>query len=235
MNLLSDLKSKSCKILQTLKKAVSRESVETESEKKESPMKKSIVRKLEDVKEILDGVDPTEVMHLKGFGSGIESTEYDDQILEMLSGYKVIEWDGDDYNKDSFTRLLPLAMAKYPKCRFVAFKFLSDTQKGWPGNSNFPDDFDFDVVGVDNTGKTDESGGVDYAYLGIEAINATGATKTICLGGGGVPKQEFDRGPSSVEWTLVPYTRLVNDSVQEASLMEYVEAQPRVTLLEQKK
>eukprot|EP00548_Thalassiothrix_antarctica_P019923 CAMPEP_0194194002 /NCGR_PEP_ID=MMETSP0154-20130528/75342_1 /TAXON_ID=1049557 /ORGANISM="Thalassiothrix antarctica, Strain L6-D1" /LENGTH=233 /DNA_ID=CAMNT_0038918387 /DNA_START=129 /DNA_END=830 /DNA_ORIENTATION=+ len=233
-------------------------------------MKKSIVRKLEDVKEILDGVDPTEVMHLKGFGSGIESTEYDDQILEMLSGYKVIEWDGDDYNNDSFTRLLPLAkakypkcrfvsgynviewdgddynndsftrllplaMAKYPKCRFVAFKFLSDTQKGWPGNSNFPDDFDFDVVGVDNTGKTDESGGVDYAYLGIEAINATGATKTICLGGGGVPKQEFDRGPSSVEWTLVPYTRLVNNSVQEASLMEYVEAQPRVTLLEQKK
>jgi len=180
-------------------------------------------------------LDPTTIVHLKGFGHEVED-KCDEEILKTLSKYQVLVWDGDEYDCTGFTRMVPKFLDANPKGECVAFKIdyeIDIFRESWaekieryPGritlvstDLKFPTLEDAKKLGVieemasaselSEGGK--ESWAQEYFVLGRVACHVTQSRSVICLGGGGITRHEGKVGiAKGAKWEVFNLRRKGN-------------------------
>ena len=167
------------------------------------------------------------VIHLKGFASYLDFENHQDtkklgnllikfvsQRLAKSSSTLTLVWDGDPYDKHSFTSLIPKIFdSLLPRKTFlVAFVQREDKY-------DTLDDF-LRTWGCKIEGKflpirlylTQNFGGYEagdpFALLGQLALNCTGSTCVVVFGGGNCVKEEYERGHRApLQWYVFPAAR----------------------------
>lgn len=171
---------------------------------------------------VLDHVRGKSCMHLKGFTSKLAiSQDVRDSVSNLLSSANVLVWEGDNYNADSFTRVIPLLLEdRSDSLDLVSFKYETGVQdfvsnwnrsvqifsNGEIGTSSDSFSTNASTVGnspSDATVKTvtinyvavptwvSTDPATKYVSLGIAAMQATDSSTVVCLGGGHVTDLEY--------------------------------------------
>ena len=141
------------------------------------------------------GKPPGPTVHLKGFASGIDFHDPRTigmarrlmQFLMQIQPSRIV-WDGDDYSKDSFTRLiLHMHSELGDAVELVAFLRECDQERfsqSW------------EATGVAVSMYLCPSS-LDWRKLGTYALEVTGSVVVVCYGGGGTVADEFAAKPSA--------------------------------------
>ena len=163
------------------------------------------------------------IIHLKGFASYLEFNKHIETrnlgdflvafVAEKLTKdflTVTIVWDGDTYNQNSFTALIPrLCKAVLPRKTFlVAFVQRCDKYntkdsflKSW-GGTGMP----ITLYLTQNFGGYESND--PFALLGQFALNCTGSECVVSFGGGNCVKQEYELGSRvAVQWYVFPASR----------------------------
>merc|ERR1712060_521233 len=145
---------------------------------------------------------------------------YDKEIMAFLKKYKVLVWDGDDYHKDGFTKLVPMYLDSNPSTVAVSFKKRFEIPKfnsRWASLMlkypkrikvvpiDYPEDAKtFGVhAEVDKYCKELPEWAQEYFALGRCAMKVTGSTQVVALGGGGIAGNEAHVGSQDgVQWQI---------------------------------
>jgi len=173
--------------------------------------------------------EPQSIMHIKGFGSGLNG-KADEAVLRDISrsGCKMIAWDGDPLEGTGFTNIVPNFLENDPQTKALAFVLdyeVDDFRESWekvieqyPGRIR--------VVAVDlkpaiwrdaaDYGITEELEDVqglpdwaqEYFLMGRLACKATGSKQIFSLGGGGIAAHEAKVSTNSgAVWTIYALSR----------------------------
>jgi hypothetical protein len=148
------------------------------------------------------------VAHLKGFGSGIDWV--DDRFFEYMykkllnlidtNGICTVVWDGDDYQNDSFTHILPLLKSDRPNIQLVACLQEHEKHNRWQNSNGFHGSWKDQLPGktvvllVDRYVVKDDH----YENLGILALAATSSKTVYTFLGGLTVLQELLNVTSTV-------------------------------------
>jgi len=179
---------------------------------------------------IKNRIDPGSVVHLKGFGQGLED-KYEEDILKTISKYQVLVWDGDEYDTTGFTKMVPKFLDANAQGECVAFRLdyeVDDFKESWADvieqypsrisivsiDLKFPSLVDAKRLGVlEEMAKAVElpDWAQEYFLLGRVACQATQSTLVISMGGGGISKSEAEAGIAiGVEWEVIDLRRAPN-------------------------
>ena len=143
------------------------------------------------------------VAHIKGFGKGIGSY-YDEEAIKELGSYDAIAFDGDPYEEDGFTALIPKFLALAGRRIVIAFKTWEDIVEMQSSYTNLKVLHRMIIVRVNIekametiTGENSSLGDMpqwaqQYYALGRVAIKATGSMFVLCLGGGSIAQNEAE-------------------------------------------
>lgn len=149
-------------------------------------------------------------VQLKGFASRIN---FDDvhtrdvarRMVHLIVAFKPkrIAWDGDDFNNDSFTRLIPEIYNELQGAvELVAFVRECDQERftrSWEA-TRLPVNLYVCPLAL------------DWYKLGIHALQLTGSHTVVCLGGGETVAAEFAAKSSTlVKFTMFVITRPTNE------------------------
>eukprot|EP00930_Biecheleria_cincta_P062054 TRINITY_DN47568_c0_g1_i1.p1 TRINITY_DN47568_c0_g1~~TRINITY_DN47568_c0_g1_i1.p1 ORF type:complete len:236 (+),score=30.33 TRINITY_DN47568_c0_g1_i1:65-772(+) len=148
------------------------------------------------------------IVHLKGYGvKKLCSEDYDEAIISdlrnMLGKDGVIAWDGDLFHATSFTRVLDKLLAATP-LRAVAFCFANGRdvfERSWAERARCYDNGSvihlvLVAEGSDprlECGEAHQDTAIDdqgWLALGRRALQSTGSSKVVAIGGGGVAGME---------------------------------------------
>jgi len=159
------------------------------------------------------------IAHIKGFGKGIGSY-YNEEAIEELESYNAIAFDGDPYEENGFTALIPKFLALAGSRTVIAFKASEDIVEMASSYTNLKVLSSMIIVRVNIkkametiTGENSSLGDMpqcaqQFYALGRVAIKATGSKFVLCLGGGGIARKEaeaytFDGG----RWVVFALSR----------------------------
>lgn len=159
-------------------------------------------------------------LHFKGFGTRIDfsnettklyAREVESWVLERKP--KRIVWDGDSYELDSFTLLIPRLYNLIGDLELIAFLRECDQERFRKSWSEL--DIPIAVYLCDAS--------LDWKFLGVEALKATQAKEVVCFGGGPTVLLEFQNACANTNFTLFPVTRLSKDGVstEESSILNF--------------
>eukprot|EP00929_Paragymnodinium_shiwhaense_P052742 TRINITY_DN26418_c0_g1_i2.p1 TRINITY_DN26418_c0_g1~~TRINITY_DN26418_c0_g1_i2.p1 ORF type:complete len:225 (-),score=40.80 TRINITY_DN26418_c0_g1_i2:336-1010(-) len=173
--------------------------------------------------EVLAEVPQERIVHFKGFGVGkLRSRLYDEQVQAVLeeavgSGGAaganpapgVVVWDGDEFDSDSFTRILDTLLSTR-NLRTIAFVYqghLEGFLTNW--NARVGSHRGSITVILVNDSLITAQPDVDlYLTLGREALKHTGAKQVVAVGGGGTAAAEAAASKDEgVQWILFPAHR----------------------------
>jgi len=139
-------------------------------------------------------------IHYKGFAARVNFDDQDTQIekkhlMELFrdANPDTIVWDGDDYQPDSFTALIPdIYSSTHPRL----VMFLSDTpeEKARVTASWTPTKLPITCYLLNAE--------LSFEQLGIEALQATQSKTVFCFGGGAVLEKEWQASPKDVNFVL---------------------------------
>lgn len=164
-------------------------------------------------------------IHYKGFAARVNFADEDTQKCkrDVLQYFKAerpdtVVWDGDSYQEDSFTAMIPDI---YDKIHPRLVMFLRDD----------PEDKKRVLETWSPTGLPILcyllSAQLNFEQLGREALQATQSKKVLCFGGGGVLEQEYlyyyQTAPEDIEFVLVCTRREGQPSPLEAGLKKNLE------------
>lgn len=125
-----------------------------------------------------------QIAHLKGFAGQIDYVKDNEKLrktfVEEAARYPVLVWDGDGYNDDSFTAMIPEIAAKSSNILWVAFRQAHEEKE-------FKDSWQDKKVNI----LLVLTPWVDYRKLGVIAIMSTGARTVLCFGGGATTLGEY--------------------------------------------
>lgn len=164
-------------------------------------------------------------VHLKGFAARVDFT---DPVTEALSNLAVdficdtlnpdtLVWDGDSYQHDSFTALIPRIWHR-SRPRLAMFLRDRDEDKArvdqcWPP-------LQLPITRYLCDAK------VDFRELGIAGLSCTQSKVAVCLGGGDVVTREFREAPEDVSFYVLPVTRHSASGIgEERSPLQALSAQ----------
>ena len=209
------------------------------------------VAKLSDaerLREVFGVSDSAQIVHIKGFGNGIDFTsEFNSsaraealKVIESVDA-KTIVWDGDDFNQTGFTSLVPLCAASGIERRFVAFrrddgasvKALQASWNEFAGSTRLPVTVVLvpHDVGVDGLSSLDAESPLFWAQLGLVAIKCSGSQRSLCLGGGDTVVQEALLSPTVKFDVWCVKRRNINTSAIQLTAFESMDKlPPNVTL-----
>jgi len=191
----------------------------------------------------------SQVVHIKGFGSGIGNF-YNDDVLALLKDCELLVWDGDDYEATGFTQVVPQFLKLKPSAKAVGFKLNYEVdifKESWASVvEDFPERIA--VVPVDLVppdwkdavpcGVADEMKKVgdlplwaqEYFLLGRVACKFTGSKLVISLGGGGISAKEALAGiDDGMEWRIFALSR--GRAEQHPTILNFAAAEPRAKLI----
>ena len=143
------------------------------------------------------------VAHIKGFDKGMGSY-YHEEAIEKLGSYQAIAFDGDNYEEDGFTALIPKFLALAADKVVIAFKLNEEIDEMKRSYASLDVLHRMTIVGVDTdkamnmmTSETKRLGDMpqwclEYYALGRVAIKATGSMFVLCLGGGSIAQNEAE-------------------------------------------
>lgn len=171
---------------------------------------------------VFDHVKGKSCIHLKGFTSKLAiSQEVKDSLSNLLSTTNVLVWDGDNYNADSFTQVIPLLLEdRADSLDLLSFKYETGIQDFFSNWNRSVQIFSNGEVGTspDSPSNNASSGGnspsdiplktvtincvavptwvstdptTKYLSLGVAAMQATDASTVVCLGGGHATDLEY--------------------------------------------
>ena len=157
------------------------------------------------------------IIHLKGYCTRIDFEN--DHVKEMKSDFirhlrraepDLICWDGDEYQSDSFTSLIPEIMEFCQVLAFVRPMYRDDFMKSWDINMNYPHKFRYTLTS--NKRKDDAHG--------ILCLNKTKSDMVLCFGGGRCVMKEWRGSPSEISYYLYPVIRKNKNNIDEYSPLE---------------
>jgi len=178
--------------------------------------------------------EPQSIMHIKGFGSGLNG-KADEAVLRDISrsGCKMIVWDGDPLEGTGFTNIVPNFLENDPQSKAVAFVLdyeVDDFKESWEQViEKYPNRIR--VVAVDlkppkwcnaaDNGIMEELEALhgfpawaqEYFLMGRLACKATRSKKVFSLGGGGIAAHEARVSANAgVAWTIYALSRGRNEA-----------------------
>ena len=163
---------------------------------------------------------PGSTVHFKGFASRVDFNNPHNvgiatklvQRLKAIQPGRIV-WDGDNYSKDSFTRLIPHMHRELGDAvELVAFLRECDQERfsqSW------------EATGVPVSLYLCPSA-LDWQKLGTHALEVTGSEVVVCYGGGGTVADEFAAKPSdAVTFSMFAISRPTSDgsSTEDAALV----------------
>jgi len=176
---------------------------------------------------IKKSMNPMSIVHLKGFGHGLED-KYEEDILKTIARYQVLVWDGDEYETTGFTKMVPKFLDANAQGECVAFKLdyeVDDFKESWADViEQYPDRISIvsidmklpSLVDAQRLGVLEEMSNAaelpdwarEYFLLGRVACQATRSSLVISMGGGGISKSEAQAGIAvGVEWEIIDLRR----------------------------
>lgn len=208
------------------------------------------VAKLSDaerLREVFGVSDSAQIVHIKGFGNGIDFTsEFNSsaraealKVIESVDA-KTIVWDGDDFNQTGFTSLVPLCAASGVE-RFVAFRrddavSVGELQASW---HEFASSAHLPVtvvlvphdVGPDGVSSLDAESPQRWAQLGQVALKYSGSQRSLCLGGGDTVVHEALLSPTvNFDVWCVKRKNKRSNAMEPTAFESMDELPPNVTL-----
>lgn len=160
------------------------------------------------------------VLHLKGFGSGIDYSQPSVQtavreIVEFVDRFAPgsIVFDGDPYSTSGFTALVR-DLAVEPR-ELVAFKYdgqrnIEEIKQTWEDHARC---MRVILVPLDSANDNPE----DFAKLGKLALDFSGAKQVVCLGGGETVELEVILNPGVI-FDVWPVWRTKNGKRQQCAV-----------------
>jgi hypothetical protein len=153
-----------------------------------------------------------------------------DDVLATIKekSKKVLVWDGDEYDSDGFTKMVPKFLDANPDAQAVAFRLdyeVDDLKESWADiiekysgrisivsvDLKFPGLVDAKRLGVlEEMAKASElpDWAQEYFLLGRVACQSTKSKLVISMGGGGISKSEAEAGMAiGVEWKILDLRR----------------------------
>ena len=184
------------------------------------------VRLASEFKDTMGSIPATEIVHLKGFASGIDYNKHEADMQRTVNFIlqtepQVIVWDGDDFKQDSFTYLIPQLFKASTNLRFVAFRSkeeCSTFQENWTqtlSNISFPNI---------NLFLAESLRPHQYNELAQFAWKSTGSSHFVCFGGARGILDEYTlytattKTSRSIQWSVCPATRVRQGHEDRASL-----------------
>ena len=155
-------------------------------------------------------VQPGLTVHLKGFASRInfEDQPIFDMAKHLIRRLKALEpsrvvWDGDNFGKESFTRLIPYIHRELGGAvELVAFLRECDQERFTQS---------WEATGLPVSLYLCPSA-LDWQKLGTHALEVTGSEMVVCYGGGGTVTDEFAAKPNAdVKFTMFAINRPTSD------------------------
>ena len=143
------------------------------------------------------------VAHIKGCDKGMGSY-YHEEAIKELGSYDAIAFDGDSYEEDGFTALIPKFLALAGEKIVMAFKIKGEIAEMQSSDANLDVLHRMTIVGVDMEKAMDTitserlrlgdmpQWALQCYALGRVAIKATGSMFVLCLGGGGIAQNEAE-------------------------------------------
>lgn len=184
------------------------------------------VRPASEFTDTVGSIPATDIVHLKGFASGIDYKNHEVGMQRTISFIlqtkpRIIVWDGDDFSQDSFTYLIPQLFKVSNNLRFVAFRAKQEAsrfQENWTQalvDINFPN---IDLFVVESLGPH------QYVQLAQFAWETTGSSHFVCFGGAQGILDEYTtytrttKTSRSIQWSVCPATRIRQGREDRASL-----------------
>jgi hypothetical protein len=183
-------------------------------------------RKILTVNEFIRGQDDHgEIVHLKGFGSGLTAPQWKEHALKAIgASCHTVAFDGDPIQTDGFTALVPEFLRRNPANRAVAFrdarKLKSFQNSWWAEMQEFGDrlvlvsvDLEKDLGSAGLQAQDAQLQGMpdmarDFFWLGRIAIKATNSKAVVAAGGGGIAALEAKAGiAEGASWTVLALSR----------------------------
>jgi hypothetical protein len=184
---------------------------------------------------------PDNTIHVKGFASGLGHSTFPEELIQHILRFNHIVFDGDDLKMDSFTKYIACLAPRLDTQRqkLIAFKLEASHDElyaSWqrPVKVDMSDPF---TVRIEDASKEEteqlrqevtihyflvpgEPGA--FLELGVHALQATSAKQVVTFGGGECVIQEFESGPTGVEWILYDIAREKGGRIEEPSLRRLV-------------
>jgi len=178
--------------------------------------------------------DPELIMHIKGFGSGLNGNAHEAVLRDLSrSRCKMIVWDGDALEATGFTNMVPKFLENDPQSKALAFVLdyeIDDFKESWePVIEKYPNRIRVVAVDLKPTDWRDAAdNGImeeltalqdfpewaqEYFLMGRLACNATRSKKVFSLGGGGISAHEARASANTgVAWTIYALSRGRNEA-----------------------
>lgn len=166
-------------------------------------------------------------VHLKGFASGLSfgsGDEIERNVHEQFLKYAVdllektkpscLSWDGDEFDKGSFTMLVPMIAEMYEnrtgsKLPILPFRLEQDIES-----------FQQTWREVQVSGTVVAVKGKHYSEVWPNAIQQTKGEYVICFGGGKVTLGEFEKCSKDIKWKVFLTNRMKDEKVEECHLKD---------------
>mmetsp|Transcript_4404 Transcript_4404/g.9648 ORF Transcript_4404/g.9648 Transcript_4404/m.9648 type:complete len:323 (-) Transcript_4404:160-1128(-) len=136
------------------------------------------------------------VVNLKGYGSGLQGTEYHSEVLQAIGDAPVVVWEGDWLKADSFTSVIPVWLKADPTRRAVGFRKAEGDRQGfvdsWCAVPEVADQVVTALVSPESVETVEDElralgtpeADVRNSALGFLAMRASASSKVIAVGGG---------------------------------------------------
>ena len=162
------------------------------------------------------------ILHLKGFGRGIDfqnerTRRHAGRIVEMVrvqakrTGSLTLVWDGDSFEHDSFTRLIGLVQRDVAGVHFCSFLRECDKHRFEESWRFFPANIHVVLMPAQ----------FDWKLLGIQALRITCAKTILSFGGGPIALMEYEDSKTTKEWTIFDVQRRSKDgsTLEDSALL----------------
>lgn len=165
-----------------------------------------------------------EIVHIKGFGSGVKAARWQHCAMGYVGqSCSTIAWDGDSIKDDGFTALLPIFLSEDPNRKAIVFKQknkIDTLQEKLKPLAGFMDRVFIIPIDIEEGKRIfslePEEGYVsnfpknahEFFFLGRIGLKATASKKVVAVGGGGIAGCEANASfVDSVKWIVLAVGR----------------------------